>query len=86
MTYLYTPNNAVPEPGGLGVLTAALVGLGLLEERADGALVLHRLLGAFVRRAAAGELPAALDAVDAGAREVTLAHVRRAVARVQALK
>ena len=38
--------------------------LGLLEERADGALVLHRLLGAFVRRAAAGELPAALDAVE----------------------
>ena len=31
VTYLYTPNIAVPEPGGLGVLAAGLVGLGLLD-------------------------------------------------------
>jgi tetratricopeptide (TPR) repeat protein len=40
------------------------LGLGLLEERAKGALVLHRLLGAFIRRMAQGELSSALDAVE----------------------
>jgi MYXO-CTERM domain-containing protein len=31
LTYVYTPNNAVPEPGGLGVFAVGLLGLGLLK-------------------------------------------------------
>ena len=40
------------------------LGLGLMEERADGALALHRLLRVFIRREAGSELSSALDAVE----------------------
>ena len=38
--------------------------LGLLEERTDGALALHRLLSVFVRREATTDVPSALDAIE----------------------
>jgi tetratricopeptide (TPR) repeat protein len=44
--------------------------LGLLEERADGALALHRLLGAFIRGEAGSELASALDAVEQTVMEI----------------
>ncbi len=44
--------------------------LGLLETRADGSVVLHRLLAAFVRQEGAGELEAAQDAAEQAVFEV----------------